>query len=63
MRGRIWLILGAVLGVVVAAGHLPYLAGAGRSFADTVERLVGSGAGDVIRGVALTGAPRRVVWA
>jgi len=61
MKGRVWLILGTVVGVAVAAGHLPYLGGAGRSLADTAQRLVGSGAGHVIRGLAATGAPRRVV--
>jgi hypothetical protein len=61
MKGRVWLISGAVVGVAVAAGHLPYLAGAGRSLADTVERLVGSGADRVIRAAASTGAPRRAV--
>ena len=61
MRGRIWLVVGAVIGIAMAAGHLPYLAGAGRSLADTAERLVGSGADRLIRAAARTGAPRRVV--
>ena len=61
MKGRIWLIAGALLGIAVAAGHVPYLAGAGRSLADTAERLVGSGADRLVRAAASTGAPRRVV--
>jgi len=61
MKGRVWLILGAVVGVAVAAGHLPYLAGAGRSMADTSERLIGSGASHLVRAVASTGAPRRAI--
>ncbi len=61
MKGRIWLIAGAVLGIAVAAGHVAYLAGAGRSLADTAERLVGSGADRLVRAAAATGAPRRVV--
>jgi hypothetical protein len=61
VKGRIWLISGAVVGVAVAAGHLPYLAGAGRTLANTAERLVGSGADRQIRAAATTGAPRRVV--
>lgn len=61
MRGRIWLILGAVVGVAIAAGHLPYIAGAARSLAETTERLVASGANRIIRGAAHVGAPRRVV--
>lgn len=61
MRGRLWLVVGAVVGVAIAAGHLPYLAGAGRSLADTAERLVGSGANRLIRDAASTGAPKRLV--
>jgi hypothetical protein len=61
VRGRVWLILGAVLGIAVAIGHLPYLAGAGRSLADTAQRLVGSGGNDLVRWLASRGAPRRVV--
>lgn len=61
MKGRFWLVAGAIVGIAVAAGHLPYLAGAGRSLADTAERLVGSGADRLIRATASTGAPRRVV--
>ena len=45
MRGRVWLILGVILGVLVAAGGLPYLGGAGRSWAETAVRLVGTAAG------------------
>jgi hypothetical protein len=61
VKGRFWLIAGAIVGVAVAAGHLPYLAGAGRSLAAAAERLVGSGADRLIRAVASTGAPERVV--
>lgn len=61
MKGRFWLIAGAIVGVAVAAGHLPYLAGAGRSFASSAERLVGSGADRLTRAVASTGAPKRAV--
>jgi hypothetical protein len=61
VRGRIWLIAGAVAGVAIAAGHLPFIAGAARSLAETAERLVSSGANRIIRGAANAGAPRRVV--
>ena len=61
MKGRIWLIIGAALGVAVAVGKLPYLAGAGRSLATTAERLVLSGANRIIAGAASAGASRRVV--
>lgn len=61
MRGRVWLLIGAVVGVAVAAGHLPYLAGAGRTLASTAEHLVLSGANRIISGAASAGAPKRVV--
>ncbi len=61
MKGRLWLIIGALIGVAVAAGRLPYLAGAGRSLSDTAERLVGSGAGHLISYASTAGASTRVV--
>jgi hypothetical protein len=61
LRGRIWLIGGAVVGIAIAAGRLPYLAGAGRSLADTAQRLVDSGANRLVRDVASSGGPRRLV--
>jgi len=61
VKGRLWLILGAVVGIAVAAGRLPYLAGAGRSLAETAERLVGSGANRLIRDAASAGGSRRLV--
>lgn len=61
MRGRIWLIVGVIAGIAVAAGHLPYLAGAGRSLAATAERLVLSLGNRIISGSAHHGAPQRVV--
>ncbi len=63
MRGRIWLVVGAAAGIAIAVGRLPYLAGAGRSLADTAERLVGSGAGRLIQEASLRGVPGRVVLA
>jgi hypothetical protein len=61
VRGRVWLIVGVIAGIAVAAGRLPYLAGAGRSLAATAERLVLSGADRIISGAAKHGAPKRVV--
>lgn len=61
MRGRVWLVIGVIAGIAVAAGRLPYLAGAGRSLAATSERLVLSGAHRIITGAAGHGAPQRVV--
>ena len=59
--GRVWLVVGVIAGIAVAAGRLPYLAGAGRSLAATAERLVLSGADRIISGAADHGAPKRVV--
>jgi len=61
VKGRVWLILGVLAGIAVAAGRLPYLAGAGRSLAATTERLVLSGANRIVSGAARHGAPRRAV--
>ena len=63
MKGRVWLIIGVTLGVAVAVGRLPYLAGAGRSLATTAERLVLSGANRIISAAASAGASKRVVLA
>jgi hypothetical protein len=61
LRGRGWLLIGAALGVAIALGHVPYLAGAGRSLANTAERLVTSGAIRLIKDAADHGTPRRVL--
>lgn len=61
MKGRIWLIIGAALGIAVAVGRVPYLAGAGRALATTAERLVLSGANRLIADAASAGASKRVV--
>lgn len=61
MKGRVWLLLGVAAGIAVAAGHLPYLAGAGRLLTTTAEHLVQSGQNRLVSGVASTGASRRVV--
>ena len=61
LRGRVWLIIGVLAGIAIAIGHLDYLAGAARTLADTVERLVGSGASWLIQRLAATGASHRLV--
>ena len=61
MRGRVWLVVGVIVGIAVAAGRLPYLAGAGRSLAATAERLVLSAANRFVNAAATHGAPKRVV--
>jgi hypothetical protein len=61
MVGRKWLLIGAVLGVAIAFGHVPFLAGAARAMAETALSLVASGGTHLIHAVAKTGAPRRVV--
>ncbi len=61
VKGRLWLIIGTLVGVAVAAGRLPYLAGAGRSLSGTAEKLVGSGAGRLTSYGSTAGASTRVV--
>jgi hypothetical protein len=61
MPGRKWLFIGAVLGVAIALGRVPFVGGGARALADTALRLVGSGGKHLISGVAHSGAPRRVV--
>jgi hypothetical protein len=61
LRGQVWLIVGVLAGVAIAIGHLAFLAGAARTFAETAERLVGSGAARLVHDFAGTGAPRRAV--
>lgn len=55
------MIIGTVVGVAIALGRVPFLAGGARGLADTALRLVGSGGNDLISTVAHHGAPRRVV--
>lgn len=61
MKGRIWLFVGVIVGIAIAAGRVPYLAGAARSLVATAERLVLSGAQDLIKSATKHGAPKRVV--
>jgi hypothetical protein len=61
MAGRKWLFIGAVVGVAIAFGHVPYLAHAARTLADTALRLVSSGGNRLVADVARTGVPKRVV--
>lgn len=61
MKGRIWLILGAVVGIGIALGDVKYLAGAARSLADDAQRLVGTGGATLINAVGKHGAPQQVI--
>jgi hypothetical protein len=61
MVGRKWLLIGVVLGVAIALGHVPFLAGAARGLAETALSLVASGGTHLTHAVAKTGAPKRVV--
>jgi hypothetical protein len=62
MPGRKWLVIGAVLGIAVALGHVPFIAGAARALAETALSIVSSGGTHLIHAVAKTGAPRRVIF-
>jgi hypothetical protein len=57
------MIIGAVAGIVVGLGRVPYLAGAAQSLADTAQHLVADGGRHLIADVASAGAPQRVVLA
>lgn len=61
MRGRIWLIIGAALGLALSLGEFPYLAGAARALADTAEQLVGAGGHHLLTTAATHGASQRSV--
>lgn len=61
MKGRIWLIAGVVVGVLVGIDQLAYFSGAARSLSATAERLVSTGGLTLIHSSAKHGAPKRVV--
>lgn len=61
MKGRWWLVVGAVVGIAVGIGNFPYLAGAASSFSDTVQHVVGTGALTLIHSATRAGAPRRAI--
>jgi hypothetical protein len=61
VRGRLWLVIGAGLGLALSLGEFPYLAGAARSLADTAEQLVGAGGHHLLTTAATHGAARRSV--
>lgn len=61
MRGRWWLVAGAILGIAIGVGNVAYLAGAASSLSDTAQRIVGSGALTLLHSAARAGAPRRAV--
>lgn len=61
MRGKLWLWLGALVGIAIGLGKLPYLAGAASSLAGTAIRVVNSGGLTLIHEAARHGAPRRSV--
>lgn len=57
------MIIGAVVGIGVGLGDVPFLAGAARSLADTAQHLVADGGRHLIANVATSGAPQRLVLA
>jgi hypothetical protein len=61
MTGRIWLIGGVVLGVAIAAGEVPFVAGAAHSLSDTAQHIVGTGGHKLITSAAHHGVSRRIV--
>jgi hypothetical protein len=63
MKGRMWMIFGAAVGIALVVARVPYFAGATRSLADSVQQLVGAAGHRVITSAATHGAPRRAVQA
>lgn len=61
MKARAWMIVGALVGVGISAGRVPYLAGAARSLANTAMRVVGSAGTHLIDAAANHGAGLRTV--
>jgi len=61
MKGRIWIILGVLVGIAMGIGHFPYFSGAAASLSDTALRIVGTGGLTLVHDAAHVGAPRRVV--
>lgn len=61
MKGRMWLLLGAAVGIAIGVGKLPYLAGAAASFSNTAQHVVGSAGLTILHDTAKAGAPQRVV--
>jgi len=61
MRGRIWLVIGTLVGIAIAVAHVPYIAGAARSLANDAQRVVGTGGTKLISAVGRHGAPRRAL--
>lgn len=61
MSGRIWIVLGVLIGVAMGVGHFPYFSGAAGSLADTALHIVGTVGLTIVHDAAHAGAPRRVV--
>ncbi len=63
MKGRVWIIGGAVVGLVVALTHLQFVYGATVSLTNAAQSIVGSVANKIVSASAQNGAPKRVVQA
>jgi hypothetical protein len=61
MKGRVWLVLGVAVGIVLGLGKLAYFHGAAVSLSDTTLRVVGTVGLTLIHSAAKYGAPKRVV--
>jgi hypothetical protein len=61
VKGKIWLVVGAIAGIAIGIGKLPYLAGAAGSLSDTSLRVVGTAELSIIHSAAHHGASMRVV--
>ncbi|MDA8269400.1 MAG: hypothetical protein M0013_13720 [Actinomycetota bacterium] len=61
MTGRMWILVGIVVGVALGIAGFPYLAGAAGSLADTAQRVVSTIGLTLVHRAAAAGAPRRAV--
>jgi hypothetical protein len=61
VKGRLWLIIGVAVGIALAVARVPYVAGAARSLADSIQQIVGAAGHKVITSAARHGATRRAV--
>ena len=61
MSGRLWTLVGIIVGVAVGLAKVPYLAGAATTLADTAQRVVSTIGTTLVHDTAKAGAPQRVV--
>jgi hypothetical protein len=61
MGRRLWVLVGVAAGVAISLGHLPYVAGAASSLAQSAVGIVERGGHRLVAAATLSGASRRTV--